>query len=169
MIWFVLSPVFPSSDFPTCQSHCLYCVIYKLHIVLLPPPPPLCTISILCLAWLIYGLRTVEQYSRFGRTSVKYAEALVSWLLIRRFRCKKPNMLLPFFTILSMWVFHERLTVRSTPRYFEWDSACGICPFSEQSCSTGDLDLVTLSTLHFSGWMHITQFSSQSARLLRSS
>ena len=125
--------------------------------------------SLLCLAWLVYGLYTVEQYSRFGRTSVKYAEALVSWLLIHRFRCKKPSMLLPFFTILSMWVFHERLAVRSTPRYFEWDSACRICPFSELSCSTGDLDLVTLSMLHFSGWKHIPHFSSQSDSLLRSS
>ena len=84
--------------------------------------------------YLVFGLasfldHTVEQYSKFGQTIVKYAEALVSWLLIRRSCCcKKPSMLLPFFTFLSMWVFHERLAVRSTPMYFEWDSACRICP-----------------------------------------
>jgi hypothetical protein len=42
------------------------------------------------------------QYSRFGRTRLKYAADFVSWLVILRFLFRNPSMLLPFFLVLSM-------------------------------------------------------------------
>ena len=81
------------------------------------------TISIFLLPWSVYGFHTEAQYSMFGRTRVKYAEALVSLLLTLRFLCRKPIILLPFFTILSMCLFQERLEEISTPRYLDCVSA----------------------------------------------
>ena len=91
----------------------------------------LCTISIFSLALSVWGLHTFEQYSKLGHTIVKYAEAFVSRLFTRKFHCRKPSMLLPFFTIRFIWGFQDSLEVMSTPRYFDCSSTWRNCPFSE--------------------------------------
>ena len=48
----------------------------------------------------------MEQYSKFGRTSEIYATLLTSLFFIRRFLCRNPRVLFPFFTVLSIWSFH---------------------------------------------------------------
>ena len=58
--------------------------------------------SDLCFPVTVYRLQTAAQHSRFGRTRVLYADALVSVLLSRRFLHRKPNMLFAFLTVRSI-------------------------------------------------------------------
>ena len=53
-----------------------------------------CVISNFCIDCLWLGFHIDAQYSRFGRTILKYAADFVSWLVILRFYFRNPSMLL---------------------------------------------------------------------------
>jgi hypothetical protein len=64
-----------------------------------------CVISNFCIDCLWWGFHIDAQYSRFGRTRLKYAAEFVSWLVILRFlfqEFRNSSMLLAFFVVLSM-------------------------------------------------------------------
>ena len=73
----------------------------------------------------------MEQYSKLGRTREIYAALLTSSLFIRRFLRKKPRVLFPFFTVLSICSFQDIACEISTPRYFVDSSHVRVWPLSE--------------------------------------
>ena len=124
-----------------------------------------CVISNFCIDCLWWRFHIDAQYSRFGRTRLKYAADFVSWLMILRFLFRNPSMLLAFFDVLSMWWLQDRSWLRSTPKYY---AATSWCPFRWQLNNIGFLDLVTRMMLHLSGWKDIPHVFSHSSNAIRS-
>ena len=85
----------------------------------------------------------------FGQTRVRYGEALVSLILTLRFLCRKPIILLPFFTFLSMCLFQERF--KEIPRYLDCVSASRVWFLRLETKRTGDRARVMQRMLHLLG------------------
>ena len=96
----------------------------------IPSSSPLHHLQLMSLVFLIW-IQTVEQYSKFGRTSEIYAARLTSSLFIQRFLRRNPRVLFPFFTVLSIWNFHVMSCEISTPRYFVDSSQLSVWPLSK--------------------------------------
>ena len=85
----------------------------QIHLVAL-----LCTFSRVSTKSAVNGSQTGLEYSKMGRTMAWYAILFTFGLLMRRFRLRKPRVLLALLHMLEIWRFHFKSFDIVTPRYF---------------------------------------------------
>ena len=115
-----------------CSVLCLLCFVrvclYVLCGHLLGKGWPLGSL-LWCLLWVCHfpiGILGQVWYLIVSIPDLCNLIILVSLLLTLRFLCRKPIILLPFFTFLSMCLFQESLKEISLPRYLDCVSASSV-------------------------------------------
>ena len=127
-----------------------------------------CIISSDCLCLEMCGSETVAAYSMCGRTSVLNSFSFVELDRILMFLLPNASCWFALALILSTCFPQVRSFARVTPRYFVFSVDLRFVPCRGSQKRLGDLDRVTLITLHFCGWNSMLYSASHRGNLWRS-